>query len=187
LYVLADLRADKAAADMFALILSLLDNHFHVDVLATTVARNGHWYGKQFCIGAGKYDFVLCPHATIVDRKLLRILNAAKDKVLFPHEAPTHFEDGKSIPTSLLHDSSEPGEVLARLKSLSELRTVKAPEQCWVTITQTKQGTIVSLAPSRFGYRYSGEVRIRDKSIMLAETDQLERILFPPVGEPVHL
>ena len=187
LYALADLHADEAAAEIFALILSLLDNHFHVDVLATTVARNGRWHGKQFCVGSGKYDFVLCPHAAIMDRKLLRILNAAKEKVLFLYEAPTHFEDGKSIPTSMMYDSSEPGEVLARLKSLSELRPVTVPEQCWVTISQTKQGKIVSLVPSRFGYHYRGEVRSGAKSFMLPETDGLERILFPPVGEPMHL
>jgi hypothetical protein len=187
LYALADHRADKAAADIFALILSLLDHHFHVDVLATTSVRNGHWHGKQFRFGAGKYDIVLCPHASIVDRRLLQMLNAAKDKVLFPYEGPSRFEDGKSIPNSLLHDSSEPGEVLARLSSMSELRPVTAPEQSWVTITQTKQGTIVSIVPSRFGYRYKGEVRLGGKSIILPETDQLERILFPRVGEPVHL
>jgi hypothetical protein len=46
MYALADHRADKVAEEIFAFILSLLDNHFHVDVLATTVARNGHWRGK---------------------------------------------------------------------------------------------------------------------------------------------
>ena len=187
LYALADSRADKVAAEIFALILSLLDNHFHVDVLATTVARNGDWRGKQFCVGSGKYDFVLCPHASIIERKLLRILNATQDRVLFLYDAPTHFEDGKPIPIVSRRNSSEPGEALARLNSLSELQPVTAPEQCWVTMTRTNHGTIVSLVPSRVGYRYEGEVRIEDRSFLLPDTDGLERILFPPAGEPVHL
>jgi hypothetical protein len=187
LYALANRRADKVAEEIFALILSLLDNHFYVDVLATTVARNGHWRGKHFCLRSGNYDFVLCPHATVMERKLLRILNAAREKVVFLYDAPSRFEDGKSIPTSVVHRSFESGDVLARIKSLSKLRPVTAPDQCWATITQTKQGTIVSLVPSRVGYCYEGEVRFGDKSIILLKTDGLERILFPPAGEPVHL
>jgi hypothetical protein len=122
-----------------------------------------------------------------MDRKLLRMLKTDKEKAAFVYDAPTNFEDGKSIPAPKGHLSSEPGNVLARLKSLSALRPVKAPKKCWATMNQTKQGTIVSLAPSRVGYRYEGEVRIGDKSIILAETDELKRILFPPVDEPVHM
>ena len=187
LYALADLRADKAAAEIFALLLSLLDNHFHVALLATTVARNGYWHREQFCVGSGKYDVVLCPHAAIMDHKLLRTLNAPKGNVMFVYGAPTHLEDGKSLPAFPGRDSSEPGDVLARLKALSELRPVGVPQRCWVTMTQTNSGTVVSLVPSRAGYRYKGEVTIGARSVVLPETDRLERILFPPAGEPVHL
>jgi len=54
-------------------------------------------------------------------------------------------------------------------------------------MTQTKQGKIVSLVPSRAGYRYVGELRIGDTSVILPETDELKRIFFPLVGEPVSL
>lgn len=187
LYALADPRADKAAAEIFALILSLLDNHFHVDVTATTAARNGHWAGKQFCVGSGKYDFILCPYSMVIDRQLLGRLKGAKGKVAFLYGTPNTFEDGTSIPASRRPGSSEPADVLARLKSMTVLRPVNAPEKCWVTMTQTKQGTIVSLVPSRAGYRYGGELRIGDTSVILPETDRLKRIFFPLTGEPVSL
>ena len=187
LYALADLRADKAAEEIFALILSLLDNHFHVDVMATTLARYGHWAGNQFCVGSGKYDFILCPYAIVINRQLLGSLKAGKEKVAFLFGTPNTFEDGKSIPASQGHGSSEPADVLTRLKSMTALRPVNAPEKCWVTMTQTKQGKIVSLVPSRAGYRYGGELRIGDTSVILPETDELKRIFFPLVGEPVSL
>ena len=187
LYALADQRADRVSADIFNLILSLLDHHFHVDVLATSAARDGRWQRKQFVVGSDRYDFVLYPQPTVIDRKLLHLLQRQRDRVLFLFGNPTHWDDGKSIPASLIPTSSHLDDALIWLSSTQQLRPVHAPEQSWVTMTQLKQGTIVSLAPSRVGLRFKGEVALRDKTIILPETDRLERILFPSGGDPKRL
>ncbi|MEX2116443.1 MAG: hypothetical protein WEB37_06125 [Bacteroidota bacterium] len=187
LYALADSRADKAAEMIFRLLLTLLDNHIHVDVLATTDLRKARWNGKTFRVGPRSYDFVLCPHAAIMDRALVQTLNAVKERVLFLSDAPKRFSDGKPQRASLDMISMEPDEVLALIRSRPELRPVEAPEQTWVTITVAKNGTIVSLIPSRAGARYKGTVKMGSRSIAIPETDQLRRILFPPSGEPIFL
>ncbi|MEX2117412.1 MAG: hypothetical protein WEB37_11040 [Bacteroidota bacterium] len=187
LYALADTRADNVAAEIFTLLLTLLDNHLHIDVLATTDLRKGRWVGKQLRVGQGKYDFVLCPHASIIDRNVLRTLSAVKEKVLYLFGAPERFADGKPLTASQKIASGGPGEILSRIKVLPELRPVEGPEQTWLTITQASGGTIVSLIPSRAGHRYKGNVRLKNRSIVIPETDQLKRILFSSTGEPVIL
>ena len=185
LYALANARADRVAAEIFSLLCSLLDEHVQVDVLATTAAGTGRWSKNQFHVGSKTYDFILCPHARVIDRRLLQILNMAKERVLFLFDSPAHFENGKRIRTAPPSVSASGG--LARIRSMNELKPVYAPEHSWVTMTRTKRGTIISLAPSRAGYRYGGEVRMGNQSIVLPETNQLKRILFPPAGQPVIL
>lgn len=185
LYAWADSRADKAAAEIFSLLCSLLDQHVQVDVLATSAVRKGRWSRNQFRVGSKTYDFVLCPHARIIDRQLFRVLKSVTQRVLFLFDAPAQFENGKPVPDA---PASVPAsEGLARIQSMNELRPVHAPEHSWVTMTRTRRGIIVSLAPSRAGYRYGGEVRMGNRSILLSETNQLKRILFPPAGQPVML
>jgi hypothetical protein len=184
MYALADRRADKVSADIFSLVLSLLDMHFHVDVLSTSAVKQAHWKKKCFCVGSEKYDFVLAPNSRVVERSLLRLLTQVKEKSAFIFDHPTLFDDGKKVPNPA-HASSIK-EVLDRLRLLPELRPVRAPQNCWVTLTPAKQGTIVSLAPSRVGYQFGGEVRFSDQSIVLKETQLLQRVLFPLKGMP-HL
>jgi hypothetical protein len=167
--------------------MSLLDSHFYVDLLATSTAREARWIRRQFCVGSGKYDFVLCPHFSVIDRRLLRLLGAGNDRVAFVSTFPGTFDDGNKVPAAQHHGPTSMVDLLARIMSMSELRPVRAPAKSWVTTTQMKEGTIVSLIPSRSGYRYGGEVRLGGKSIMLPETDELTRILFPSIGEPMIL
>jgi len=184
MYALADRRADKVAADIFSLLLSLLDEHFHVDVLSTSALEYAQWKKKRFYVGTEKYDFVLSPYTTIIDRRLLRLLTQVREKSAFVFDQPRLFEDGKKVPTPTRGGLAGINEVLERLYPLPELRPVQAPQNCWVTMTSAKQGTIVSLAPSRVGYRFGGEVRFNDQTIDLEETEQLQRILFPCAGVP---
>jgi hypothetical protein len=187
LYALADHRADRAAADIFSLLLSLLDAHFHVDVLSTLAVQHGHWKKNRFCLGTGKYDFVLFPYPGIIGRSLLRLSRQATKQWAFVFDRPTLFEDGKKVPTPAQMGLSGIDEVSNRLQSLPGLRPVQAPRNCWVTITSAKQGTIVSLAPSRVGYRFGGEVRFNGQTIVLEETEQLQRIFYPIAGVPQRL
>jgi hypothetical protein len=187
LYALADHRADRVAADIFSLLLSLLDMHFHVDVLSTSAVQHARWKNKRFSSGTEKYDFVLSPYPGVVGRSLLRLLTRGKERSACVFDRPTLFEDGKKVPASA-HDSlSGINEVLDRLQSLPGLRPVQAPPDCWVTMTPVRQGTLVSLAPSRVGRRFGGEVRFNGQTIILEETEQLQRILYPLAGVPQRL
>jgi len=187
LYALADHRADKVARDIFSLLLSLLDAHFHLDVLSTSLLRHAGWKKDRFCLGNEKYDFVLVPHPRVLGRNLLRVLTQVEDNSAFIFDRPMLFEDGKEVPASAHHGLSGIKEVLDQLETLPALRPVQAPRNCWVTMTPAKQGTIVSLAPSRVGYRFGGEVRFNAKTFVLEETGQVERIMFPIAGVPQRL
>jgi len=187
LYALADQRADKVAADIFSLLLSLLDAHFHPDVLSTSAVQHARWRKRRFCLGTGKYDFVLFPYPGIIGRSLFRLLTRGMDSVAFVFDQPMLFEDGKKVPTSAHGGLSGINEVLDRLQSFPGLRPVRAPRNCWITMTPVERGTIVSLAPSRVGYRFGGEVKFNDQTIVLEETGQLQRILYPRTGEPQRL
>ena len=182
LYALADRRADNAAAGIFSLLLALVDEHFHLDVLSTTSLQRAQWKNNQFCAAGGKYDFVIFPYPEVVGRKMYRLFTHVKGRSAFMFGQPRWYEDGKKMPAAF--EKTGMYEILQRVLSMPDLRPVQAPKNCWVTMTVVKHGTIISLAPSRARYRFEGEVRFNDKMIVLEETDQLKRILFPRTGAP---
>ena len=184
LYALADRRADAAAARIFDFVLFLLDHHFHVELLSTSVARKGRWRGKQFCVGTGKYDFIVFPYPEVVDPSLLRLISRFEERIMFAFGSPMVSERGTSIQAIAPACLSDFDKVLHRLMASPDLQPVKAPENCWTTMTNLKHGTLVSIAPSRVGARFQGEVMFKDKVFHQPETDGLERIFFPSDGEP---
>lgn len=186
LYGLADQRANGVAGDVFNLILSLLDEHFHVDVLSTPIARRGSWRKEQFHVGWGAYDVVICPHASVMNRALFKRLTKRKERVLFTHTEPAWFEDGKHIRPVPATIPTTTG-LVSRLKAHPGLRPVHAPDRSWVTMVTGKKGIMVSLAPSRAGYEFEGTVSLGNRSITLQRSSQLTRILFPSEGEPLVL
>jgi hypothetical protein len=183
LYAFADRRADKAAADIFTLILSLLDKHFHVDVLSTPMLHAARWNNGRLCLGNQKYDFVLAPHPNVIDRRLLRLLLQVRERTAFVFSSPTLSEDGKKF-AAVPANAVSALRAVELLRIVPELRPVEAPDNCWVTMTSSSQGTIVSLAPSRVGHRFAGNVTFNDQTVSLGETGQLQRILFPDKGSP---
>jgi hypothetical protein len=184
LYALADHRADAAAARIFNMVLLLLDHHYHFELLSTSVARHGRWRGKQFCVGAGRYDFIVFPYPEVIDSPLLRLISRFDKQILFAFGSPTFTERGSSIRASTPGSLTDFDQVLQRLSSFPGLQPVTAPGNCWTTITNLKRGTLVSLAPSRVGARFQGAVTFKNKVYHLPETDRLERVFFPLKGEP---
>jgi hypothetical protein len=184
LYALADTRADAVAAAIFKLILFLLDKHFHVELLSTSVARKGRWHGKQFCVGKGKYDHIVIPHPEIIDASFLKLISRFDKKVLFAFGSPVHSVQGKFISSYTPECFYSLDKMFVHLSAFADLRPVTAPENCWTTITDLKNGKLVSLAPSRAGTRFQGSVTLKDKVFDVPQTDRLERIFFPRKGKP---
>ena len=140
--------------------------------------------GQQFCVGTGKYDFIVFPYPEVVDPSLLRLLSRFGERILFAFGSPAVSERGTSIQAKAPPCLSDFDQVFHRLIASPDLRPVKAPENCWTTMTNLKHGTLVSIAPSRAGARFQGEVMFKNKVFHLPETDGLERIFFPSDGEP---
>jgi hypothetical protein len=184
LYALADQRADAAAASIFRLVLFLLDHHFHVELMSTSVARKGRWRGKQFRVGAGSYDFIVFPYPTVTDTQLLRLISRFARQVQFAFGSPTCTERGTSIRDYAEENPTDFDQLLKILSSCPGLHPVSAPGNCWTTMTRLKHGTLVSLAPSRVSAQFKGTVTFKNKVFHLPETDRLERIFFPLKGEP---
>ena len=72
LYALADGRADRAASELFALILGLVDAQYQVDVIGTTDAAGGAWRREDFRIGDHAYEAVILPFGRVIERALIR-------------------------------------------------------------------------------------------------------------------
>jgi hypothetical protein len=176
LYARAGREADDAAAALFRLLLMLLDNHYHVGVIASTDLSHSRWAGGHFELRHESFDALVVPYPAGLPASTLRRLKGPAGRTLFAFESSS---SGGKIRPGLRQD-----EIIPVLSALPELRPVDAPEDCWVTMTPQTDGTVVSLAPSRCGGSYAGDVRYRGRVVRLSDTRGLIRIFFPGSGEP---
>lgn len=161
LYGLADTRADRMAADVFTLLLTLVDAHYQPDVLSPTVAARGRWKGEQFMIGRHAYDAVILPYQPAPRKELSALLRRHEKQVL--------------------HVSSSPPVAAAFLTGLDERsvpRPVRGPAHTWVSATQAERATIVTVIASRHGGHVEGTVEYGGAAISLPRTDGLVTVRF---------
>ena len=186
LYALGGRAADAAAQGIFELILALLDNHHHVDVHSPSLCVRGRWSGEKFLLGRCRYEMMIVPSARVVPEQFLTVLQRGGNRVLFVDDRPGWTSRGKKVPANIfgpeIRRPLSMAEALSRLNGTAGIRPVEAPENAWVTVTRLDRGTMVSLAPARWGFRYAGRVALDGKEVEIPERSGLTRILFPGRG-----
>jgi len=183
MYSLANEQADVLAKEIFRLLLYLVDHHYHVDVLSSTLAGKGTWRQDRLCVGASQYEMVLLPFADIIAKEVWSRVQLRPDRCCFIYRKPVCTAGGQAIPVAQGYiDQVE--DLYTLLDGGAGLRPVQAPDNAWVTLTQGAEGDSISLAPARYGVKYSGEVHYGKKSYNVPPTDEFIRIFFPHHGDP---
>jgi hypothetical protein len=183
LYALADRRADDDAAEVFALILGLVDAQYQVEVLATTEAAGGAWKGNSFVVGKNSYEAVILPCGRVMERRLLARLGINRERLLLFRDVPVSDTGGKTITSSANIPAAAPGDIVERLELLGTRRPVRGPAGTWVTATLTQSGTVATVVPSRHGNTIDGTLECGDSLVKLPRSAGLTRILFPHRGD----
>jgi hypothetical protein len=175
LYAHAGPAADRAATLVFELLLKLLDAHYHVDVLSPSSCVRAQWSKGEYTIRNTRYQAVIAPFVTARESQPLRL--AGKKEVFFLD--PPGSQTAKSASGATIES------VMQWLEKTPELRPVTAPSGAWTTLTPVRGGAIVTLSPSRHGFRYCGEVSLKGKDVDLGNEQRgLTRIYFPDSGDP---
>ena len=178
LYALAGPVADRVAATIFELVLELLDEHYHVDVLAPSVLGGASWVKGDLVLRTHRYRAVIVPFPTREQVKAPML--TGKKPVFFLHETGGVQEKGAG--------KQMIGHALEFLAGVPGIRPVIAPAHCWTTMTRVERGTIVTLSPSRHGYKYRGMVRMEGREVQLSEESSgMTRVLFPQTGQATVL
>jgi hypothetical protein len=185
MYALAGPAADVLAREIFALVLSLLDAHHLVDVLAPSVCAGGKWKGGTLHLAGEQYGAVLLPRAEVVPSSLLPLMRKGGGRVLCIGKAPSMTSRGKEITAGGLQEAAGLPAALQQLERIPELRPVLAPAGCWVTLTRIPGGSVVSAVPARQGRGYGGRVELEGVAAEIPPGGGLTRILFPRTGPPV--
>jgi hypothetical protein len=184
MYALGDVRANDAAASVFRLILRLLDNHYHVDLIGSTRAAKGKWRQGEFRLGGRGYQKILYPFPSVVGHALYALLQEEKDRVLYAHGAPGFTAEGSKLQPGRSETAPSDQEVLERLAGEESLRPVQAPAGTWVTMTEISEGTLVAVAPARVSRAAAGVVSFNDTPVSIPPSRAVRRILFVPGRTP---
>lgn len=162
LHALADQRADRLSADVFRLILALVDAHYQPDVVSPLLAARGRWKNGVFTLGRYRYDAVVMPFMPHPDRQL----TAA-------------FRNGGTRVVSCTRTDDAGADVLSRLAALGVERPVVGPAGTWVSATAATAGTLVTVIPSRHGGSYEGDLVCGSSRATLSRQHGLATMLFP--------
>jgi len=171
LYSLADKRATECAKHIFQILLTLLDNHFHVDVISPELLIKGVWKNGSFCLNNNDYKIIIYPYPQSLDKKYLKILNSDIKNIFCV------FEKTSSIKIQSYNIKAEIKNLIEMLKQ-KDLRPVGAPENCWISLTKLVKQVVISIAPSRHNFEYEGEISYNKKSIDLSKSSYLKRLYF---------
>lgn len=179
LYAFADARADACAGTVFRLILALLDEHYHIDVVSQSVAAMGRWVGRRFKIGRREYAAMIFPFSQVLLPKIVRLIRDRRENIFYLSGVAERLSDGRKAPLTRGVQGTDISHTLGWLESIPALRPVQAPPQTWVTVTPIAGGAVVCLSPARHGYRFSGRVTVGGRSIDLPESKKLVRVFVP--------
>ncbi len=184
MYALGDARANDAAASIFRLILALLDNHYHVDLIGSTRAAEGRWRQGKFTLGGRGYHIIIYPFPSVVGGALYATLREEKDRVLYMYGAPAITAEGVRLRPGRTDMALKDQEIFDRLAGEESLRPVRAPAGTWVTMTRHSGGILVAVAPSRVSHAAAGVVSFNDASVSIPPSQAVRRILFVPGEGP---
>ncbi len=184
-YALAGPPADDAAADVFRLLLALLDNHYQIEVVSAALCGDGRFEEGTYVSGKQRYDAVILPFPQILHPDILPILRRQRKNVILFRGTPQRMNSGRKVTVGPAESRSNIDGVLLWLEGLPHLKPVEAPAGSWMTSTPVRAGTVVSLSPSRYAQTYGGRLSKHGLSIDIPRTGGLTRVLFPHEGAAV--
>jgi hypothetical protein len=167
LHGLADTRADRVAAAVFANILSLVDAHYHPDVVSPILASHGRWVNGTFVMGRHRYDAVVLPYEAEPDRNMTIAMRKGGERVV------------RFDPMSVL-----PAALPERLASLGVPRPAYGPAGTWISMTAVGRETVVTIIPARHQGVVEGEMICGPSITGLPRTNGLVRVRFPEHAAP---
>ena len=167
LHGLADPRADRVAADVFANVLALLDEHYHPDVVSPLLAMRGRWINGSFVMGRHRYDAVVLPYGGAMDKNMAAAMRNGGDRVI-------RFDPAGAAAAALP----------ARLALLGIPRPARGPVGSWVSVTSTAQESVVTVVPARHTGVVEGNVTCGGSEISLPRTAGLVRVHFHDDSSP---
>lgn len=179
LYALADVRADETASRVFSLILALVDAQYQVEVIGTPDAAGGTWRGERFRLGRRSYDAVILPCARVAERALVAPAGTRCGRLIFYGEIPSVDVRGRALARPATSPVQDPAEIVKKLESLGVKRPVKGPAGTWVTATETPNGLVATVIPSRYGGSAEGELECGSSHTEIPASRGLTRVLFP--------
>jgi hypothetical protein len=184
LYALAGPPADAVAAEIFNLVLNLLDHHCQVDVHASSLLKNGRWEREEFVLGAVRYRAIVFPFPTIISPEVRAVMRKRAGRICCMGDSPRQLASGRQCTIAGVHTEASIPAVIDWLTGIPTICQVEAPRNSWATVTPLREGTLISLCPSRHGYAYSGTLQYGGAAIMLPESRGLVRVYFPRAGRP---
>lgn len=179
LYALANHRADAVASEVFKLLLALTDHHYHVDVVSPSLFAAGKWHDRQFMLKQNVYESVIFPFAEILSEATANIQQSGAAQTLYAFGEPRKLINNQAVNFPIIHLVKNLAEVLVWLEKQENLRPVHAPQNSWVSLTRLPGKTVVTLAPSRHGYEYEGDVTFAGEVISISRNAKLRRLFFP--------
>ena len=183
LYAETFYRADTMAQTIFELVLALTDAHYHVEIASMSALENLTWKDGLFQDGEFAYEVAIVPYPSGLPDSLRAVLREGNERTFYVFEYPQEVPGGWAVDSLASGKAEAVSDVFRWLASFHGLRPVKAPERSWVTLTRTSSGHVVSLAPSRFGYGYRGQVSFQRTSIAIDKQTSLVRIFFSHEGK----
>ena len=182
MYALADGRASEAAKHIFDLLLGLTDTHYQIDIVSSQLFSKAASAQGRLLLDNFRYDAVIYPYPDVIETKTAPVINAARRNMVFVFSSCVRTNAGKrkSFPDIMAVHSFD--ELVEWLTLRTHTRLVRAPVNSWVTITRAEAGWIVSLAPSRRGRSYEGDVTFQHKTVEVGKQTGLINILFSKNG-----
>ncbi|MDL1876043.1 hypothetical protein FBQ85_12860 [Cytophagia bacterium CHB2] len=181
LYTLANHRADAAAAEIFKLLLTLLDHHHHVDVVSHSIFTKGKWKDQQFILDENVHDAVIFPYAEILSKATAIIQQNGAGQTHYAFSEPHRLLNSQTVALPIDHRAKNSVEVLSWLQDQPKLRPVKAPNVAWVSLTRMPGKNIITLTPWRHRGYDEGEVSYAEKVVSISHCEKLSRVIFSEI------
>jgi hypothetical protein len=184
LYALAGPPADAVSAEIFRLVLALLDNHYQVDVHASSLLHEGRWERGEYVLGSTRYSAIIFPFPTVLAPASLAVMRKRPERVCCYGDTLRQIVSGRRCAISALTARTSIASTIEWLARIPGVRLLEAPQNSWATLTPMQDAMLVSLCPSRHGAAFSGTLRVGAMSVQVPESRALVRAFFPPTGEP---
>ncbi|MDH3252737.1 MAG: hypothetical protein OEM41_08085, partial [Ignavibacteria bacterium] len=183
MYALGDNRADAVAREVFQLVLDLVDNHFHVTIVAPSQLGRGTLHRGKFLIDKQAFDAMVYPHPDIILPSLLPMLRRWRERIVYCGSSPRLTAAGRPVSLAEGPASNRQG-VIRWLERNNVPRPVDVPSTAWASVTEREDGTVVTLCPARHGFHYAGRISFGGQTLGVGDQTGLLHILFPENGKP---